>query len=116
MLHPSHPVKGTDGAFDRATACQVDIDGGGGDRLVPHEGLDGEQVGAVLVEVGAEGMAERVAGDALRPAQAALVGVDVPGKEECVDGLVLSGLLREEVPLGPPAGAPIEREDVQGGL
>ena len=58
MPHPAHPVKGADGAFDGTAAGQVDIDGRGGDRLMPHEGLDGEQVRAVLVEVGAEGMAE----------------------------------------------------------
>lgn len=82
---------------------------------MPHEGLDGEQVGAVLVKVGAESVAEGMAGDALRPAQAALMGMDVPGKEERVDGLIPAGLLGEEVPRRTPAGEPVLREDVQCG-
>lgn len=83
---------------------------------MPHEGLDGEQVRAVLVEVGAESVPEGMAGDALRPAQAAFVCMDVPGKEEGVDGLVPAGLFREKVSHGTAAFEPVLCQDVKGRL
>ena len=81
-----------------------------------HERLDGEQVRAVLVKVCAKSMAERMAGDTLRPAQAALMPMDVPGEEEGVDGLIPPGLLRKEVAHGTAAGTPVLCEDIQGCL
>jgi len=61
-------------------------------------------------------MAERMAGDTLRPAQAALMPMDVPGEEEGVDGLIPPGLLRKEVAHGTAAGTPVLCEDIQGCL
>ena len=81
-----------------------------------HKGLDGKQVRAVLVKMCAESMAERMAGDTLRPAQAALMPMDVPGEEEGVDGLIPPGLLRKEVAHGTAAGTPVLCEDIQGCL
>ena len=60
----------------------MDIDDGGMDGLMSQECLDGEQVRAILVKVGAKGMAEGMAGDAFWPAQAAFMCMDVPGKEK----------------------------------
>ena len=57
-----------------------------------------------------------VAGDALRPAQAAFVCMDVPGKEEGVDGLVPAGLFREKVSHGTAAFEPVLCQDVKGRL
>lgn len=81
-----------------------------------HKGLDGKQVRAVLVKMCAESMAERVAGNALRPAQSALMFMDVPGEEKGVNGLIPSGLFWEKVSHGPAAGTPVLGEDVQGSL
>lgn len=83
---------------------------------MPHKGLNGKQVRAILVKVCAKSMAERMAGDALRPAQAALMFMDVPGEEESIDGLIPPGLLWEKVSPRMPAGAPVESEGVQGSL
>jgi hypothetical protein len=47
----------------------MDIDHGGVQGLVAHEMLDCEKVGTVLIKVGAEGMAEGMAGDAVLPAE-----------------------------------------------
>lgn len=58
----------------------------------------------------------RVAGDALRPAQAAFVCMDMPGKEESVDGLVPAGLFREKVSHGTAAFEPVVCKDVKGRL
>ena len=47
-----------------------------------HQGLYGEQVHAVLIQVGAKSMAERVAGKPALPAQSVLMCMDMPGKEK----------------------------------
>lgn len=113
MGNTPHPVKGADsrtGAIFR----QMDIDDGGMDGLMSQECLDGEQVRAILVKVGAKGMAEGMAGDAFWPAQAAFMCMDVPGKEKGVNGFVPAGLLWEKVSLGTAAGEPVLCKDVKG--
>ena len=55
-----------------------------------HESLYGQKVHAVFIKVGAEGVAERMAGDAPGPAEPLFVGMDMAGKIEGVDGLVRS--------------------------
>ena len=60
MARTSHPVKRADGTAS-AIFRQMDIDDGGMDGLMAKEGLDGEQVGAVLVKMGAESMPQGVA-------------------------------------------------------
>ena len=115
MARTSHPVKRADGTAS-AIFRQMDIDDGGMDGLMAKEGLDGEQVRAVLVKMGAESMPQGVAGDALRPAQAAFVCMDMPGKEESVDGLVPAGLFREKVSHGTAAFEPVVCKDVKGRL
>ena len=115
IVFSSHFVKGADSATG-AIVCQMDIDDSGMDRLMSQKRFYGEQVGAVLVKVCAKSMAERVAGDAQGPAQAALMFMDVPGKEEGVDWLVPARLLWEEIPPGTAAGKPVLCQDVKGGL
>ena len=46
-------------------AVKVEVDFGGGDRLVAEHLLDGPEVGAPLQEMGGEGMAEGVRADSL---------------------------------------------------
>ena len=57
----SHPVEWADGGGG-AVPGEVDIERGGIQGFMAKEGLDGEEVGAVFVQVGAEGMPERMAG------------------------------------------------------
>ena len=61
------------GAQDAGGAAvqHVGVDHGGGHVAVAEELLDGADVGAVLQEVGGEGVAEGVAGGSLRDARAA---------------------------------------------
>ena len=94
----------------------MDIDDGGMDGLMAQEGLDGEQVRAVLVKMGAESMPKGVAGDTLRPAQAAFVCMDMPGKEKGVNGLIPAGLFGEKVSHGTPAFEPVLCKDVKSRL
>ena len=115
MARTSHPVKGADSAAG-AVACQMDIDDGRMDGLMSQEGLDGEKVRAVLVKVGAESVAEGMAGDTLRPAQPAFVCMDMSGKEKGVDGLVPAGLFRKKVSHRTPAFEPVPCKDVEGSL
>ena len=61
-------------------------------------------------------MAERMAGDTLRPAQAAFMCMDVPGKEKGVNGFVPAGLFWEKVTSGAPALEPVLGKNVEGGL
>lgn len=80
-----------------------------------HQGLYGEQVHAVLIQVGAKSMAERVAGKPAFPAQSVLMRMDMPGKEKGIDGPVLPVLFREEVSPGLSAFKPVLCQDVKGG-
>ncbi len=57
---------------------------------MPHESLYGKQVNAILVQVGAESMAERMAGKPTFPAEPAFVGMDMSGQEKSVNGPVHS--------------------------
>ena len=59
----------------------MDVNGGGFNGPVAQEGLDGEQVRAIFVKIGAESMVEGMAGEPLRPAKAPFMGMDVPGEE-----------------------------------
>ena len=66
----------------------MDIDGGGVKRFMSEECLDGKKIGAVFIKVRAESMAERVAGDPVRPAEALLMSIDMAGDiKKCRQGL-----------------------------
>ena len=111
----SHPVEWANSG-DCAIPGEVDINGGRIQGFMPEERLDCEEVGAVFVQVSAEGMPERMAGEPSGPTEAVLMGMDVPGKEEGVDRPVLPILLWEEIAHRLSAGKPVLSQDVQGGL
>ena len=113
MESTSHAVKRTDSAAGSTATCQVDINGGRGNRLMSHKSFDSEQIGAVFLRVGTESVSERMAGDTLGPAQAAFMLMDVSGEEESVNGFIPSGLLREKIPPWTAIGEPVESEDIQ---
>ena len=92
----------------------MDVDGGGTDGAVPHQFLQGEQVGPVLVMVGGKGVAERVAGEAVLPPQFLFVREYEVGDALVVDWLGNVPLLREEeVPRAFPGGkrVPVLQDD-----
>ena len=81
---------------------------------MPEKGLYGKQVNTVFIEVGPQGVAEGMAGDAVRPAEFLFMPCDPPGKVERVYGLVRVFCLVEEVSHGPAALEPVLCEQVQG--
>lgn len=83
---------------------------------MPHKCFYGKQVRAVLIQVGAESMAEGVAGKPAPPSKSVLMGMDVPREEEGVDGPVLPVLFREKEALGPATFIPVAGEQVQCGM
>lgn len=115
MEGTSHPVKGAEGGSG-AVCSEVDINGGGIEGLMAKERLDGEQVRAIFVQVGAEGMPERMAGEPPWPSEAVFMSMDVPGKEPGVDRPVLPILFWEKIPHRFSIGKPVLCQDVQGGL
>ena len=110
----SHPVKRTDGSVG-AIPGEVDINEGGTQGLMSKELLDGEQVGTVFVQMGTAGMPEGMAGEPPWPSEAVLVGMDVPGKEERINGLILSALFWEEISRRFIISKPVLCKDVKGG-
>ena len=56
----------------------MNVDGGGIERLVPEECLDGKKINAVLIKVRAKGMPQRMAGDAGFPSQTPFCVMNVP--------------------------------------
>lgn len=63
----------------------MDVDHSGIQRLVAHEMLNCEQISPVLIKVRAEGMAEGMTGDAMLPAEAFFMGMNMPCKIESID-------------------------------
>lgn len=76
----------------------------------------GEQVSAVLIQMGAKSMAEGMAGEAVRPAEPALMLMDVTGEEEGIDGRIGTILFREEPIHGPATGEPVLSEQIKCGF
>lgn len=83
---------------------------------MPKQCLDGKQVNAILVQMGAESMAERMAGEPALPSQPVLMGMDMPGEEKGVNGPVLPVLLREEIAPWPSAFKPVLGKQVESGF
>lgn len=80
-------VEGAGDAEAVVTCGDVEVDFGGGDVFVAEDFLNGSEVGSVFEEVGCEGVAEGVAGDAFMDADGfggALDGIVVDGAEEVV--------------------------------
>lgn len=91
----------------------MDIEGGGIQRLMSKEGFDGEQIRAVFIKMGAESVAERMAGKAVADAKLVFFC-----KDELVHGIsdhMLLGLsgLREKPAYWFAKGKPVGGEDFQ---
>lgn len=91
----------------------MDINGGGVQGLMPKNCFNSKQVCAVLIKMGSQGMPERMAGNTPGPAEPVFVFVDMPGKEESVDGPVRVSLFREKPSHGSPACKPVLCKDIK---
>ena len=76
--------------------------------------LNGKQVNAILIKMGAKSMPERMTGKSVLLAQPVLMGMDMPGKEKGVNGPVLSILFGEEKFPGLSALKPVSCKQVNG--
>lgn len=81
---------------------------------MPEQGFNGKQVNPILIKVGAEGMAEGMAGNPLRPSKGTLHIMDMPGQIKGVDRLIVSGLLWKKPVHGFAKLEPVGGQDVQG--
>ena len=79
-----------------------------------HEFFYEEEVGAVLIKMGPEGMTESVAGDTPFPAELLFMFMYLPADEPGVNRPVRPALLREEVASWPSAFEPVFGKDIQG--
>ena len=80
-----------------------------------QQSFNGKQVNAILIQMGAESMPERMAGEPALPAKAVLMGMDMPGKEKGVNGPVLSVLLGEKISPGFSVLKPVLGKQVKSG-
>ena len=94
----------------------MDIDGGGVKRFMSEERLDGKKVGAVFIEVRAEGMTEGMAGQPVGPAKALLMGIDMAGNIEGVNRPLAAVDFREKPVSRTIIGIPVLSEDIEGVL
>lgn len=94
----------------------MDVNGGRFHGFMAEDSLDGKQVCAVFVKMGAQGMAEGVAGEASWPAEPVFVFVDVPGEEKGVDGPVRIGLFWEKPSHRSSAFKPVCGKGIKGVL
>ena len=66
---------------------------------MPHECFDGEQVSTVFIQMSAESMTERMAGEPLLPAKAPFMGMDMSGEKESINRTVFHvPLWKKEAP------------------
>lgn len=65
-----------------------------------QQSFNGKQVNAILIQMGAKSMPERMTGEPAFPAEVVLMGMDMSGKEKGVNGPVLSVLLGEKISPG----------------
>lgn len=77
--------------------------------LMPHKGLDSQEVCTVLIKVCSESMPESMAGDPLRPSKCFFVIMDMPGNKEGIDWAGRICLFGKE-----PAGRPVTCKPVFG--
>ena len=80
-----------------------------------QQSFNGKQVNAILIQMGAEGMPERMTGESAFPSEAVLMGMDMPGKEKGVNGPVLSVLLGEKISPGLSVLKPVLGKQVKSG-
>ena len=91
----------------------MDIDQGGIEGFVTHKILNGQQIRSILIEMGSKRMSERVAGDAVLPAEEILMFPHLPHDVEGIDGTGFVFRMREK-PSGRSAGIkPVVCEDLQ---
>lgn len=110
MIRSSYQVKRADSLTDTIRS-KMHVNGGGVQGFMPKESLDGKQVGTILVKMGAEGMAEGMAGQTVWPAKPLLVGMDMSGEIEGVDGLVSTMLFWKEPVCGSAVSKPVLGQD-----
>ena len=67
-----------------------------------QQSFNGKQVNAILIQMGAEGMPERMTGESAFPAKAVLMGMDMSGKEKVSMGLSCPFCLGKRYPRGFP--------------
>ena len=91
----------------------MDVDHGGIQRLVPHECFDGQQINAVLIKMGSEGVSERMTGKALWPSKLFFMSLYVPGKKKGINRTGRIRLLREKPAGRTSAGEPVFSKDVK---
>lgn len=93
---------------------EMDIDGSGSNCFVAHEFFNREKVDAIFIEMGAEGMPERMAGKTLRPAETGFMSGDVSEKEVGIDRFIRTTLFVEEIIHRSAAFKPVLRKDIEG--
>lgn len=92
----------------------MDINGGRIQRFMSKEGLDSKKIGTILVEMGAESMAEGVAGKAMDPAKLCFAGENglVYGVGDHM--LVRMAVFREKPSHGFAGWEPVISKNLQG--
>lgn len=113
MAFTCHKVKRTDSPAG-AIGSKMDVDRGGMQGFMTHKRFYGKQIGSVFIQVSAKSMAEGMTGEPPFPAQPVLVCMDMPGKEEGVDGSVPAALLWEKISHRPAAFKPVPGQQIQG--
>ena len=91
----------------------MDVDGSGFERPVPKESFDGQEVSAVLIQMCAKRMAERMRSKSFIPAQGLSIGYKLIG-ERCrrIRFVRIPGR-REEPAHGSAAGKPVIGKDIK---
>ena len=91
----------------------MDIDQGGAEGFVPHEILNGQQIRPILIEMGSKGMPERMAGDAVLPAEGILQFPHFPHNVKRIDGAGFVFRMREKPSIRSAGIKPVVCEDIQ---
>ena len=94
----------------------MDIDQGRIQGSVSHEVFNGQQVCPVFIKVGAESVAERMAGEPVLPAKGIFVCPHVTADIKGINGPGRIGLFREEPAGWTPVSKPVVREEIQSFL
>lgn len=92
----------------------MDIDGSGSNCFVAHEFFNREKIDAAFIEMGAEGMPERMAGKTFRPSKTGFMSSDVSEKEVGIDRFIGTALFVEEIIHRLAAFKPVLRKDIEG--
>ena len=96
-----------------AILSEMDIYGGRAERFVAEKSLYGHEVNTVLIEMSTESMAERMACNAVRPAEASLVIINMTANIESIHRALFLSDLREEPVHRPAAFTPVQSKDLK---